>query len=141
MAELNAVKANIEAMSTQAPGTLDLNKLQSLFIKAGRLTQQQIEDEEIRKEIQAKLNAIRKNYEELHSILSTLKPDAGSNRNHGANHISLSKTKKHNVRVRVNPELRALGIEPPVGQRPGNERVPLGTKIKKDRRRKTRKNK
>lgn len=121
------VNAALNAESKKAPGTIDLQYLQTLFLQK----KQFIEDELERKEIQSKLNAIHKEYKELNSILRSLHPPKKNN--------VVEKKAKHGkstatLRKRANPEFGRLGISVPSGQRPGNERVPLGTKIKQERR-------
>lgn len=119
------INAALNAESKKTPGTLDLQYLQTLFLEK----RQFIEDEIKQKEIQSKLNTIYKDYKELNSILQSLPAKNAAKKktaNRGKSQAS--------VRQRENPEFRRLGIPVPVGQRPGNERAPLGTKIKQDRR-------
>jgi hypothetical protein len=129
--KLSNVEAAISAESKKAPGTIDFNYVQKLYMKARQLIEQDLEDNSTRKNIQEKLNAMYRNYQELDKIL---KHTASKNNTPK----TLNKTRKSQLRKRVNPEFGRLGIPIPVGQRPGDEVVELGVKIKKDRRRKTR---
>lgn len=130
------IKKEFAEMQKLKPGEIDFQKLQDLIHGGGMIVKQEIEDEKDKedkehKEILGKLRAQLDKYSELDKIVKTMLPKSTtpSTRN------SKRKTKR---RERENRLFKELGIEVPVGQRLGNDLVAAGTKIKQDRKRRSR---
>ena len=107
---------------------------QEIFQKRAKILQN-IEDESVRDEIASKLNTIRNEMQRVNELLEEVYNSSTSNSPPSAKKSRSRKT----LRKRANPEFKSLGIPIPIGQRPGDELVKLGNKIKKNR--KSRKNK
>ena len=109
-----------------------LFELQQEILEKRAKILQNIDDERVRGEIADKLDTIRDELERVNELLEEV--HASSNT---PTPKKSKKTSRKTIRKRVNPEFARLGIPVPVGQRPGDELVKLGNKIKKNR--KTRK--
>jgi hypothetical protein len=116
---------------------MSLRKLQQKVLAERAKILEEIDDEYARKEIGEKLNSIYEELKEVNAKLSNIhrrNANVMTVANSNSRPTSRAPAPLPPVRQRVHPELKALGIHPSASQRPGAYRVPLGTKIKKDRR-------
>jgi hypothetical protein len=109
---------------------MSLVELQNKLLQEREKILKELKDEWARKEISEKLELARQELEEVNELVEKVKANAEKNLNAGE---PTRNAKVKGLRKRANPEFKRLGIEVPVGQRPGNSLEALGTKIKKNR--------
>jgi hypothetical protein len=115
---------------------MSLYNLQQKVLAERTKILQELDDEYDRKKITEKLNSIYEELKKVDGMLTNIHRNTqnSNTQNKSNGSVRAAASARLKTRKRENPEFKRLGIPVPASQRPGANRLPLGMKIKKNRR-------